>query len=406
MDRTATAWLSIVGLGADGIDSLSASARAAIESAELVVGSQRQLALVRELAKGETMLWPSPMVDGIARVLAQRGQRTCILGSGDPFHFGIGATLARSLRRGDLICYPSPSSMSLAASRLGWPLQDTEIVSLHGRDLAAVIRFLQPGRRILALSWDRNTPQQLAQLLTGRGFGESQLHVLELLGSAHEQTRACLASDFALSEIADLNLVAIEVRAARGALVIPSRGSLPDSAFEHDGQLTKQDVRALTLSALAPFAGALLWDVGAGAGSVAIEWCLAHPSCRAIAIERSAQRCARIRRNAQALGTPTLEVVEASAPAALTDLAQPDAIFVGGGGGEPAIFEACFRALKPGGRLVMNAVALETEALLFALYREHGGQLRRFSVESAEPLGKMTGFRAAMPVTQWRLDKP
>lgn len=406
MDRTATAWLSIVGIGAGGIGSLSAPARAAIEAAELVVGSERQLGLVSALVHGETMSWSSPMLDGVARVLARRGQRTCILGSGDPFHFGVGSMLARSLRQGDLVCYPSPSSMSLAASRLGWPLQETEIVSLHGRDLSAVIRFLTPGRRILALSWDRHTPAKLAELLVSRGFGSSQLHVLEQLGSAQERQRACVASAFALDDVADLNLVGIEVEAERTALVIPARGSLPDHAFEHDGQLTKQDIRALTLSALAPYPGALLWDVGAGAGSVAIEWLLAHPSCRAIAVERDSQRCARIRRNALALGTPTLEIVEGSAPAVLTDLARPDAVFIEGGGGDTAVFEACFRALRPGGRLVMNAVALESEALLYALYRAHGGELRRFSVQSAVPLGSMTGFRPALPVTQWRLDKP
>jgi precorrin-6Y C5,15-methyltransferase (decarboxylating) len=393
-----------VGLNPQGALGLVPVARAAIEQAELVVGSRRQLALVQSLLHRDTLLWPTPFSEGIAKILARRGRSTCVLATGDPFYFGVGATLAPHLERSEFVCHPAPSSMSLAAARLGWSLQDTDVVSLHGRDLHAIIRYLQPKRRVLALAWDQKTPAQLAELLTARGLGGSRMHVLEVLGGSDERVRSCLARDFDLAEIADLNSVALEIVAEPGALVMPCRGSLPDTAFEHDGQLTKQDIRALTLSALAPRPGERLWDVGAGAGSIGIEWMLSHPACQAIGVEREPQRCARMRRNALALGVPTLEIVEATAPAGLDGLPAPDAIFIGGGAG--AVFERCWRALAPGGRLVMNGVALETEALMLAWYAAHGGELRRLSIESAVQLGSMTGWKPAMPITQWRIVKP
>jgi precorrin-6B C5,15-methyltransferase / cobalt-precorrin-6B C5,C15-methyltransferase len=398
-------WLSIVGIGADGLPSLSAPARHAIERATLLAGGARQLALVAPLVRGETLVWPSPLSAGIAQVIAHRGRSTCVLASGDPFFYGIGATLAPQLAPGEFVCYPQPSSLSLAASRLGWALQDTDIVSLHGRDLHAVIRYLQPGRRVLTLSWDQHTAAQLARLLVARGLGAACMHVLEVLGGEQERVRSCRADSFDLRDVADLNVVALELPVDTRAFRIPVRASLPDSAFEHDGQLTKQDIRALTLSALAPFPGARLWDIGAGAGSIAIEWMLSHPACRANAVERDPVRCARILRNASALGVPTLELTQAVAPDGLAALPTPDAIFIGGGGAERALFERCWSALHSGGRLVINSVSLETEASLLSLHASHGGELRRFSIESAGKLGTMTGWRPAMPVVQWRIEK-
>jgi precorrin-6Y C5,15-methyltransferase (decarboxylating) len=406
-------WLSIVGIGADGEAGLSARARDAIREAELVVGSARQLGLVQSLLHSElhsgghrsTLVWPSPFSDGITRVLARRGRPTCVLGSGDPFFYGVGATLAPHLQPGELICHPAPSSLSLAASRLGWALQETEVVSLHGRDLHGIIRYLHAGRRVLALSWNGETPAELARLLVVRGFGASRLSVLEALGGPEERCRTRVAKDFDLGAVLDLNIVALELQADAGAFMLPCRASLPDSAFENDGQLTKSDVRALTLSALSPRPGARLWDVGAGAGSIAIEWLLSHPACQAIAVERDAARCERIRRNARNLGVPGLEVVQASAPEGLLGLAPPEAVFIGGGAGDWRIFEACWAALVSGGRLVMNAVSLETEARLLAAYAEYGGELRRISIETALPLGNMTGWRPALPVMQWRVSK-
>ncbi|MEY4576656.1 MAG: precorrin-6y C5,15-methyltransferase (decarboxylating) subunit CbiE, partial [Pseudomonadota bacterium] len=327
-----TPWLAIVGVNADGLAGLSETARAAIARAEVVVGSQRQLALVQTLVRGESWSWPTPLAQGIARLWTRRGRPTCVIASGDPFFYGIGATLAPELTREEFVCFPAPSSVSLAAARLGWPLQDTQLVSLHGRALHAIIPHLTPGRRVLALSWDQRTPPELAALLTQRGFGPSRLHVLEELGGPAERVRSALANAStwpAWTDIAALNLVAIEVVAETHAFSLPCRASLPDSAFEHDGQLTKQDIRALTLSALAPRPGACLWDIGAGSGSIAIEWLLSHPACSAHAVEQDPVRCERIRRNATALGVPRLELVQAQAPQGLAALPAPDAIFIG-----------------------------------------------------------------------------
>lgn len=406
--RSDPPWLTIVGIGADGAASLAPAAREAIERAQLVCGSARQLAAVRELLRADVLQWPSPLSEGIAKLWQRRGSPTCVLASGDPFFYGLGATLAPDLRPGEFVCHPAPSSMSLAAARLGWPLQDCDIVSLHGRELHDVIRYLQPGRRVLALSWNRQTPGQLAQLLHTRGFGSSRLQVLQALGGPDEHVDSGTAALIAREPgaYADLNLIALEVSTEAGARVLPCRSSLPDDQFEHDGQLTKQDMRAITLSALAPHAGALLWDVGAGAGSIGIEWMLSHPACRAIAIETHDERCARIRRNAQTLGAPGLQVIEGSAPDSLRGLPAPDAVFIGGGASDAGVFEACWAALRSGGRLVVNGVSLETEALSIQWHARYGGELRRISIESAEPLGWVRGWKPARAVTQWRVDKP
>lgn len=401
-------WLTLVGVGADGVAGLAEEARAAVASASLVVGGRRQLALVASLVRGDTYAWPSPIEPGIAHVLARRGQPTCVLASGDPFWYGIGATLARTLDREELSCIPAPSSMSLAAARLGWPLQDLDVVSLHGRELTSLVRHLAPGRRVLALSWDRETPLAIARLLVEHGYGGSRLLVLEALGGPDEDVHSFRASQLAATQAPsfdDLNLVALELEGEGRAQQLATRACLPDSAFEHDGQLTKRDVRAVTLSALAPWPGALLWDVGAGAGSVAIEWLRAHPACRAVAIEQDGSRVQRIRKNAHALGVPALEVMHARAPDGLAGLPAPNAVFIGGGGGDLTVFERCWEALTSGGRLVFNAVTLESEAMLLALYARYGGELCRISIEHAAPLGKLTAYRPAMPIVQWRIDK-
>jgi precorrin-6B C5,15-methyltransferase / cobalt-precorrin-6B C5,C15-methyltransferase len=398
-------WLSIVGIGADGEHGLSLPARRCISGSQIVFGSARQLELARGLIAGEAHTWPSPLSEGVTRVLQRRGKPTCVLASGDPFFHGIGATLAPHLARSEFVCHPAPSSVSLAAARLGWPLQDTEVVSLHGRALEEIIRHLAPGRRVLALSWDRDTPAHLARLLAQRGFGASPLFVLESLGGPDERVRETSAEVFDLRDVQDLNVIGVALVAADRASRVPCRASLPDSAFENDGQLTKRDVRAITLAALAPWAGARLWDVGAGSGSIGIEWMLAHPACQAVAIERDGGRCERIRRNARQLGVPRLEIAQGEAPAALAALAAPDAVFIGGGGSDPALLEACWNALPVGGRLVINAVALATQARLLAAYERRGGELCRLSIETAAPLGEMTCFRPALPVLQWRIDK-
>jgi precorrin-6Y C5,15-methyltransferase (decarboxylating) len=289
---------------------------------------------------------------------------------------------------------------------MGWPLQDTTQISLHGRALEGVIRHLHPGARILALCWDGTTPAKLAALLTARGMGGSRLTVLEAMGGPHERVRSALASAFDLEDVDALTTVAIEVVAGASAPVISLAPGLADDLFEHDGQLTKREVRAVTLAALAPRPGELLWDVGLGAGSVAIEWLLRHASLRAVGIETRRDRADRAARNALALGAPDLKIVVGAAPAAFTGLDAPDVVFIGGGISDEGVFEAVWARLKPGGRLVANAVSLEGEGQLATLFCAHGGELVRLAVSHAKPVGTMHGFKPAMPVTQWRVTKP
>jgi precorrin-6Y C5,15-methyltransferase (decarboxylating) len=399
-------WLSIVGIGEDGITGLSPAARALVEGAEVVFGGQRHLALAAQLIHGHARPWPSPFGHAVADVLGERPKRVCVLASGDPFHYGVGAQLVRQVPADEMVTVPAPSAFSLAAARLGWPLAETSLLALNGRALELIRPHLHPGARLLALSAGAETPGALAQLLLKDGFGESRFIVLEALGGPRERIRSTRAGAFDLGAIDPLNTMAIEVVAGAQARIIPRAPGLADSLFEHDGQITKREVRALTLSALAPRRGERLWDIGAGAGSVAIEWMLADNSMRAIAVEAHAERAARIARNAAALGVPGLEIVHAAAPAALAGLAPPDAIFIGGGASEPSVLERSIEALPAGGRLVVNAVTLATEVLLIARHAELGGELIRIAIARAEPIGAKSGWRPAMPITQWTWTKP
>ena len=329
-----------------------------------------------------------------------------MLASGDPFHFGVGATLARHIDASQMAVFPHPSSFSLAAARLGWPLQEVVTLSLHGRPLELIRPHLHAGARILALTSDEHGPTLLASLLTQAGFGISILTVLEALGGPDERVRSQLAMSFGLETINPLNICAISVVALPQARVLPLTPGLVDSLFEHDGQITKREVRALTLAALAPRRGETLWDIGAGSGSVAIEWMLADPSLAAIAIEADAERAARITRNANAFGVPDLAITLGKAPEALAGLAPPHAIFIGGGGSDPGVLDAAIAALRPGGRLVANAVTLELEAMLLARHAELGGSLTRINIARADAVGSMTGWRPSMPITQWVWSKP
>jgi len=395
-------WLSIVGIGEDGADGLSPVARGLIAAADIVFGGRRHLALAAQLVRGAARPWPSPFAGAVDEVLAHRGRQVCVLASGDPFVYGVGSVLARHVAPEETVVLPAPSAFNLAAARLGWALPETALVSLHARDLDLIRPHLQPGAHVLALTSDQEGPAALARLLAAIGFGESRVTVLEALGGPRERVRAAPARSFDLGAVDPLNVVAIEVVAAPDARVLARAPGLPDRLFEHDGQLTKREIRAVTLSALTPRRGELLWDVGAGAGSVAIEWMLADPSMRAVAIEARPDRAARIRRNAAAFGVPGLLVIDGAAPAALAgELPRPDAIFVGGGAGDPGVLDAVIGALAPGGRLVVNAVSLETEALLLGRRKALGGDLVRLSVERAEAVGTMTGWRPALPVTQW-----
>ncbi len=397
-----TPWLTLVGLGEDGLDGLSSAARRAVAEADLVVGGRRHLALAGGLARA-ALPWASPIEDTFPQILARRGAPVCVLASGDPFTYGIGAVLARHVPADEIACHPQPSAFALAAARLGWAAPDCALLSLHGRPLGRVVPHLRPGARILALSWDRETPGALAGLLAARGFGPSRLTVLEAMGGPNERRRAGTADGFDGRGLADLNTVAVEVEAGPGARVRPLTPGLPDDWFEHDGQITKARVRAVTLAALAPKPGQVLWDVGSGSGSVAIEWMLLHTDNRAVAVESRPDRVARIRRNAAALlGTADdLRVVEGSAPGALASLPRPDAVFVGGGLTAPGLLDACLRALPPGGRFVANAVTVEGQAVLSGLLATRGGDLATLQMAAAAPVGRFHGWRAAMPVAQW-----
>jgi precorrin-6Y C5,15-methyltransferase (decarboxylating) len=398
-------WLAVVGVGEDGVDGLTPAARRLVAQAALVVGGKRHLALAGPLT-AETLVWPSPIEDALPEIEARRGERVCVLASGDPFHFGVGTMLTRRFAADEMICVPAPSAFALAAARLGWSLQDCATLSLHGRPLEAIIPHLQPGARILSLSWDGTTPGKLAALLKSRGMGRSILTICEAMGGPRERVRSAVAERFAFEDVAALNTIALEVVAAADARILPRTAGLPDDWFEHDGQITRRDVRAVALSALAPRRGELMWDVGAGSGSVAIEWMLADPANRAIAIEAREDRAARIARNALAFGAPTLSVVTGVAPTAFAGLPAPDAVFIGGGAGAPGAVEGAIQALAPGGRLVVNAVTLETQASCVSWRGRWGGELVQISVAHAEPVGRFSAWRTAMPIVQWRLTKP
>jgi precorrin-6Y C5,15-methyltransferase (decarboxylating) len=400
-------WLSIIGIGEDGVEGLSAGARGLIGAAEIVFGGKRHLGLAAPLIRGAARPWPSPFDNATDEVLRHRGRQVCVLASGDPFLYGVGATLARTIEPREMLVLPAPSAFSLAAARLGWSLPHTALLSVHGRGLDLIRPHLQPGARLLVLTSDGDGPAALAKLLTSSGFGASRLTLLEALGGPREHTRTTTAAGFDLGAVDALNTLAIAVEAAPGARIIARSSGLADHLFEHDGQITKREVRAVTLSSLAPRRGELLWDIGAGAGSVAIEWMLADPSfMRAIAIEERADRAARIGRNAAAFGVPSLDVVQGAAPAALAGLLPPDAIFIGGGAGDPGVLDAAIAMLRGGGRLVVNAVTLETEALLIARHATLGGELIRIAIARADSLGEKSGWRPAMPVTQWCWVKP
>ena len=405
MSVPAPRWLAILGIGEDGVEGLSSAARALISGAVLVVGGARHMALAAPLIKGGQLRWPSPLTDAFPMILERRGRTVVVLASGDPYCFGVGTALRAVVPLEETLCVPAPSAFSLACARLGWAMQDVATLSFCGRPLPAILPLLQPGARILALSENGRTPGLLADLLRRNGFGPSLLHVLEALGGLCERMRSASANGGVWDDVGPLNLVGVEVAAEPGARVLPLARGLPEALFEHDGQITKAEVRAVTLASLAPRAGEFLWDVGCGSGSVAIEWSLCHPANRAIGIEARADRAARAGRNALALGVPHLRLVTGEAPAALADLPPPDAVFVGGGATREGTLETCWSALRSGGRMVANAVTIETEACLFAAYETYGGTLLRLSIDRLDAIGSMHGFRPAMTVTQWAVAK-
>lgn len=398
-----SAWLTLVGIGEDGFAGLGKQARRALLSARRIVGSPRQLELLPRCIVGTQVVWPSPF--SLDAVLAEPGEAVCVLASGDPMLYGVGASLARQIPAEQMHVLPSPSSYSLAAARLGWALQDVVTLSVVARPVAALAAHLYSGQRLLVLSNDGTSPRAVAELLRERGFGLSRVTVLEHLGGAKERRIDGSATDD-FPDIAALNLIAIDCQASPDAPRLSPLAGLPDTAFRHDGQLTKRDVRAVTLARLAPRPGELLWDVGAGCGSIGIEWMRAHPSCRAIAVESDEGRQAFIEHNRDALGVPGLQLVRGRAPGALAGLPAPDAIFVGGGVTRENVLADCWAALKPGGRVVANAVTLQSELALVQWRERYGGDLTRLHIAQAAPLGEFDTWRQALPITLLDTVKP
>lgn len=399
-----TPWLNIVGIGEEGLDALPATSRNLIANAEILIGGARHLAMIDAGHQAIRRTWDSPLKKTVAALRDLMGKRVVVLATGDPMSYGIGVTLTREFGREAVAVLPAPGAFSLAAARMGWPLQEIDCLTLHGRPLALLNLFIRPGAQLLILSENGETPAQIAKVLCERGYGASTITVFEHMGGDQEAVREERAESWDQTCTTNLNTVAIACIAGKGAIVHSRVPGLPDNAFSNDGQLTKREVRAATLAALSPQPGAVLWDVGAGCGSVAIEWMRAGG--KAIAIEQHADRCAFIAQNAAALGTPKLEIVSGSAPPALADLPTPDAIFIGGGVGTSDLAEACWKALPSSGRLVVNTVTLEGEAKVLTLHERWGGDLSRIAVSRVEPVGKFRAWTPLRTVTQLTAIKP
>lgn len=395
-------WLHIVGIGEDGLDGLLPATRAVVEAAEVIVGAERH----HDLAQGvgaTRIAWPSPFDALIDTLNGLRGQRVVVLATGDPLWFSVGARIGRELNAAEITYHPQLSAFQLAAARMGWSLADVETLTVHGRPVEQMIAFIQPDARLLILTTGADTPGQIAAFLAERGFGRSKMTVLAHMGGETEARFDGIAEGWD-HEVPAFNTLAVECIAAPDAALLPRVPGLSDDLFRHDGTMTKQEVRAATLAKLMPMRGALLWDIGTGCGSVAVEWMRAARYARAIGIEPRADRRALAAANALALGAPKLDLIDGRVPEALDGLAAPDAVFIGGGLSRET-FDAAWAALRPLGRMVCNAVTLESEALLLALHKEFGGQLVKLSVNRAEPVGGLTGWRPLMPVTQWSLVK-
>ncbi|WP_422032849.1 precorrin-6y C5,15-methyltransferase (decarboxylating) subunit CbiE [Roseovarius sp.] len=398
----AETWLHIVGIGEDGMDGLLPATRAVVEAAEVIVGGDRHHRL-SEAVTAERVAWPSPFDALIDLLMSFKGRRVVVLATGDPLWFSVGARIGRAIDPAEITYHPQVSAFQLASARMGWSVADVETLTVHGRPVEQMIAFIQPQARLLILTTGAETPAKIAAFLTERGFGKSRMTVLAAMGGKDEARFDGVAESWA-HEVPAFNTLAVDCVAAPDAALLPRVPGLADALFEHDGTMTKQEVRAVTLSKLMPMRGALLWDIGTGCGSVAVEWMRGARYARAVGIEPRADRRAMAAANALALGVPKLELIDGYVPEALEGLEAPDAVFIGGGLSRE-VFEAAWAALRPLGRLVCNAVTLESEALLLELHKEFGGELVKIGVARAEPVGRLTGWRPLMPVTQWSLVK-
>ena len=405
-------WLRIIGIGEDGWDDLAADSKELLYEAEIVFGGERHLKMIPEDWEGERIVWPSPIRDAVTKIVSWRpaesgsGKIVAVMASGDPLCYGIAAKLLRHLPIEEIWIKPALTTFSLICSRVGWSLPDVETLTIHGRPVEMLHPFVQPGAKLLVLNKDEGSPKQTAKLLTARGFGKSRITVLEHLGGSKERQFSGKADSWTHPEGATLNAMALECIPESNATILSRIPGLPDEAFFHDGQLTKREIRAVSLSRLMPVVDQVLWDVGAGCGSVAIEWMRTSPRCRAVAIEKSKSRLKLIKQNSQELGVPMLQIISGSAPEVLGDLPAPDAVFIGGGLSSGNLLETCWNALKPGGRLVANAVTLEGEQKLLQWQNENtgksgaSGDLTRLSISRAEKIGKFQGWKEMRSVIQ------
>lgn len=388
----------MIGLGENGPDGLCPAALAALEAAEVVIGPPRHLALLPDL-HAEPMAWPVPFAQGIEQLKALRGRPVVALASGDPFWFGAGAVIARRFAPAEWRAYPGASTFSLVAAHLGWPLEQTLCLGLHAQPIARLRPYLAPGERAIVLLRDGAAVADLAGYLLDRGFGSSTLWICEAMGGPRQQVTETRAEDVG-NGFNHPVCVAIAM-AGRAQSALPKVAGLADDLFESDGVMTKRPARALTLSALAPRAGEHLLDIGGGSGSVSVEWALAHPRCHATIIESRSDRLDLIAANARAFGVENrIDIVQGRVPEALADSPAPDAIFVGGGL-SAELLETLKAEFQPGTRAVINAVTLEAEALLAQWQAEEGGEMLRFELAQATPLGTRRGWKSAYPLVQW-----
>lgn len=395
-------WLSIIGIGEDGLAGLSPLAVSCLDKAKIIFGGERHLSMLPPDDHREKIPWKSPFQTSITDIISRRGQAVCILASGDPLCYGVGTNILKDINISEVTIIPAPSAFSLACSRLGWSLTEVETLSLCGRPLSLVQSYIYPGAKLLILSEGKHTPANVAEILISRSYGNSKITVLEKMGNINESIITDIATNWPEKNIAALNTIAVECIADKGIVGLSRFPGLPDSAFHHDGQLTKREVRAVTLSSLAPLPGELLWDVGAGCGSISIEWLRSDRRCRAIAIEQNSSRINYIADNAAALGTPNLQIIAGKSIEIIPNLPAPNAIFIGGGVTEPEILETCWNALLSGGRMVVNVVTLEGELILYQWYEKVGGNFSRIAIQRGEPIGsRFLGWKAMSPVTQW-----
>jgi len=405
-----TQWIHVVGLGEDGLEGLSGPLKQLVKSADVVLGGTRHLQKLPEgflKSAAKTVEWGRNFHDTLAGIETMRGQNVVVLASGDPMFYGVGTTLLKHFSVNDVKIYPHPGAFSLAASRMGWSLADVETLTVHGRPLAILNRYLFDQARLLILSRDGDTPAEVAELLTDAGYGESRISVFEHMGGNDENRIDGIAKNWDGKKTADLNTIAVELVAARDAVFLSLVPGLADEDFIHDGQISKREVRAMTLARLAPRPGELLWDIGSGSGSVAIEWMRAHPSLKAVAIEQNSARTETIAKNASRLGVPGLEIIHGMAPDCFAKMEKDaDAIFIGGGLKTGTLLDQAWQRLRPGGRLLANAVTVSSQSRLLEFGERHHSEFIRIAIERSAPIGRFSALKPLRSVLQLVLEKP